>query len=171
MMSQFTFAAVVVPVEVGAGLADAPAEAEPLTDGLAVAPRADWSIFVALLPETAITIPSVSPSAIGMARGTAIRAVRLCRIRRRHADRCPVRIRSTSMSALTPRWITLNRPGERNQEIENIYTLSRFTPLSCRKILPRHNAADHGVAASLIFIRDRTAWLPDRPGALVSHAL
>lgn len=66
------------------------------------------------------------------------------------------------MSALTPRWITLNRPGERNQEIENIYTLSRFTPLSGSRIFPTDNAADHGIAVSLIFIRDRTAWRPDR---------
>ena len=44
--------------------------------GLADAPRADWSILVVPLPETAITIPRVRPSAIGMARGTAMRAAR-----------------------------------------------------------------------------------------------
>src|SRR6185437_6980586 len=37
-------------------------------------PRADCAIVVELPPETAIMIPRVRPSAIGMARGTAIRA-------------------------------------------------------------------------------------------------
>jgi hypothetical protein len=32
-----------------------------------------------------------------MARGTAIRAARLLLLRRRHADRCPLSIQSTSM--------------------------------------------------------------------------
>jgi hypothetical protein len=41
---------------------------------------------VVLPLEIARTIPRVRPSAIGMARGTAIRAARL-RLRRRHADR------------------------------------------------------------------------------------
>src|SRR6185312_8887856 len=62
----------------------------------AQAPRADCSIVVVLPPETARTIPRVRPSAIGMARGTAIRAARLFR-RRRHADPCPLSIQSTSM--------------------------------------------------------------------------
>jgi hypothetical protein len=59
-------------------------------------PRADCAIVVLLLPETAMTIPRVRPSAIGMARGTAMRAARLFR-RRRHADPCPLSIQSTSM--------------------------------------------------------------------------
>jgi hypothetical protein len=50
-------------------------------------PKAAWSTVIALPPpETARMIPRVRPSAIGMARGTAIRAARLFR-RRRHADR------------------------------------------------------------------------------------
>src|SRR5436190_1887044 len=60
-------------------------------------PRADCAIVVELPPETAIMIPRVRPSAIGMARGTAIRAARLLLLRRRHADRCPLSIQSTSM--------------------------------------------------------------------------
>jgi hypothetical protein len=47
--------------------------------------------------ETAMMIPRVRPSAIGMARGTAIRATRLLLPRRRRADRCPLSIQSTSM--------------------------------------------------------------------------
>jgi hypothetical protein len=42
-------------------------------------------------------IPRVRPSAIGMARGTAIRAARLLLPLRRRADRCPLSIQSTSM--------------------------------------------------------------------------
>jgi hypothetical protein len=74
----------------------------PLAAGAALAaaeahePRADWAIVVVLPPETARMIPSVRPSAIGMARGTAIRAARLFP-RRRHADPCPLSIQSTSM--------------------------------------------------------------------------
>ncbi|MDQ2815755.1 MAG: hypothetical protein M3Z75_28890 [Actinomycetota bacterium] len=56
---------------------DGLATAEALPDGAAEAPRADWSIFVVVPPETAMTIPRVRPNAIGMARGTAIRAARL----------------------------------------------------------------------------------------------
>jgi hypothetical protein len=52
---------------------------------------------VELPPETAIMIPRVRPSAIGMARGTAIRTARLLLPRRRRADRCPLSIQSTSM--------------------------------------------------------------------------
>jgi hypothetical protein len=76
-----------------------------LTDGdgvapgeaLALAPAAVW--LMAVLegpPVNARTAPSVRPRAIGMARGTAMRAARLCG-RRRHAGLCPVRIQSTSM--------------------------------------------------------------------------
>ena len=60
------------------------------------APRADCSIVVVLPPETARMIPRVRPSAIGMARGTAMRTARLFP-RRRHADLCPLSIQSTSM--------------------------------------------------------------------------
>src|SRR4029077_16860052 len=60
-------------------------------------PRADCAIVVELPPETAIMIPRVRPSAIGMARGTAIRAARLLLPRRLRADRCPLSIQSTSM--------------------------------------------------------------------------
>jgi len=60
-------------------------------------PRADCAIVVELPPETAMMIPRVRPSAIGMARGTAIRAARLLLPLRRRADRCPLSIQSTSM--------------------------------------------------------------------------
>ena len=59
-------------------------------------PKADCSIVVVLPPETARMIPRVRPSAIGMARGTAMRTARLFP-RRRHADLCPLSIQSTSM--------------------------------------------------------------------------
>jgi hypothetical protein len=74
--------------------------AAPLAPALAAAvaqsPRADWAIVVVLPPETAMMIPRVRPSAIGMASGTAIRAARPFP-RRRHADLCPLSIQSTSM--------------------------------------------------------------------------
>jgi hypothetical protein len=60
-------------------------------------PRADCAIVVELPPETAMMMPRVRPSAIGMARGTAIRIARLLLPRRRRADRCPLSIQSTSM--------------------------------------------------------------------------
>jgi hypothetical protein len=72
-----------------AGLPDAEAHV--------VDPAADWLIVVALPPETARMTPRVRPNAIGMARGTAMRAARLLLPRRRHADRCPLSIQSTSM--------------------------------------------------------------------------
>ncbi|HEX3310769.1 MAG TPA: hypothetical protein VHS32_31335, partial [Streptosporangiaceae bacterium] len=82
----------------GVGAPALAAGAAPLALAAAVAqsPRADCAIVVVLPPETARTIPSVRPSAIGMARGTAIRAARLFR-RRRHAEPCPLSIQSTSM--------------------------------------------------------------------------
>jgi len=79
-----------LPLAAGAALAPPLAAAE-------AQPRADCSIFVELPPETARMIPRVRPNAIGMARGTAIRAARLLLLRRRHADRCPLSIQSTSM--------------------------------------------------------------------------
>ena len=68
-----------------------------LADGEPHAPIADWLMVVTGPPETARMIPRVSPNAIGMARGTAMRAARLFLPRRRHADRCPLSIQSTSM--------------------------------------------------------------------------
>jgi hypothetical protein len=72
-------------------LAAAEAEAE------AHVPRADSATVVAVPPlETIMTTPKVSPSAAGMARGTAYRDARL--LRRRGADRCSLSIfESTSM--------------------------------------------------------------------------
>jgi hypothetical protein len=82
-------------------LAAAPGALAAAAGALAAAeahePRADCAIVVELPPETAIMIPSVRPSAIGMARGTAIRAARLLFPLRRRADRCPLSIQSTSM--------------------------------------------------------------------------
>jgi hypothetical protein len=83
-------------VALAVGDAAAAGAAEPLADGLAEAPRADWAMWVVLPLEIAKTIPSVRPNATGMARGIAIRAARL-RLRRRHADRFPLIIQSTSM--------------------------------------------------------------------------
>src|SRR6266851_386152 len=99
MMSQLTLAAAAAAATgaVAVAAADGAAIAEALPEGLAEAPRADWSICVVLPPETARMIPRVRPNAIGMARGTAIRAARLLPPRRRHADRCPLSIQSTSM--------------------------------------------------------------------------
>ena len=79
-----------------AGAFAAPA-AEALADGLAESPAAVWAMCVVLPPEAAMMIPRVRPNAIGMARGTAIRAARLLPPRRRHADLCPLSIQSTSM--------------------------------------------------------------------------
>jgi hypothetical protein len=82
-----------------AGALAGAADAGVLAGALAAAeahPRADCAIVVVLPPETARMIPSVRPSAIGMARGTAIRAARLFP-RGRHADPCPLSIQSTSM--------------------------------------------------------------------------
>jgi hypothetical protein len=100
---QFTPVVVLVPVFVEpASLPDAVGDAEGFADADAdaVAPSAAGAIFVLLPPETASMIPSVRASAIGIARGIAIRASLLFCVRRRHADRCRVRIRSTSTSAV-----------------------------------------------------------------------
>ena len=80
-----------------AGALAAGALAGALAAAEAHEPRADCAIVVELPPETAIMIPRVRPSAIGMARGTAIRAARLLFPLRRRADRCPLSIQSTSM--------------------------------------------------------------------------
>jgi hypothetical protein len=88
-----------LPLAAGAGALPLAAGAAPLALAAAEAqePKADCWIVVVLLPETARTIPRVRPSAIGMARGTAIRAARLLPPRRRHADRCPLSIQYTSI--------------------------------------------------------------------------
>jgi len=81
----------------GALAAGALAGAAALAAAEAHEPRADCAIVVELPLETAMMIPRVRPSAIGMARGTAIRTARLLLPRRRRADRCPLSIQSTSM--------------------------------------------------------------------------
>jgi hypothetical protein len=95
-----------LPLADGQGEADAEAEALAAAAGLPDAagladgeahPVADWLMVVTGPPDTARMIPRVSPNAIGMARGTAMRAARLFLPRRRHADRCPLSIQSTSM--------------------------------------------------------------------------
>jgi hypothetical protein len=82
-----------------AGALAGAADAGALAGALAAAeahPMADCAIVVEFPPETAMMIPRVRPSAIGMASGTAIRAARLFP-RRRDADLCPLSIQSTSM--------------------------------------------------------------------------
>src|SRR6478609_8120124 len=81
----------------GALAAGAGALAAALAAAEAHEPRADCAIVVELPLETAIMIPRVRPSAIGMARGTAIRAARLLLPLRRRAERCTLSIQSTSM--------------------------------------------------------------------------
>src|SRR5271166_3060464 len=97
--------AVAVAVAVAGSVAEAVAVAGAMVEtsaaGLAAGasqePSADWLITENPCPETAKMIPRVRPNAIGMARGTAIRAARLLPPRRRHTDRCPLCIQSTSM--------------------------------------------------------------------------
>ena len=85
IMSQLTLTAVVV------------AAAEPLADALAealaLAPSAAWLMVEFPPPETAMKTPMPTPSATGMASGTAMRAIRLWPVRRRHADLRPAIIR------------------------------------------------------------------------------
>ena len=78
-------------------LAARAAGGQELADGLAEAevPRGDWVMCVLLPAETASMIPRVRPSAIGTARGTAMRLARLL-ARRRDAGRCPLSIQATS---------------------------------------------------------------------------
>jgi hypothetical protein len=66
-----------------------------VTDGLAETRRDDWPMCVVLPPETASMTPRVRPSAIGMARGTAMRLA-LALPRRRGAGRCPLSMQPTS---------------------------------------------------------------------------
>jgi hypothetical protein len=93
-----TAAAVPVPV-VALGEAEADAEAEAVLLAAAEAVggwkwfrNACWLIVVECELDTAKTIPRVTPSATGMARGTAMRIARLRRLRRRDADLCMVSI-------------------------------------------------------------------------------
>ena len=94
-------AAGAAPLALAAGAAWLPLAAGAAPLALAAAetqePNADCWIVVVLPPEIARMIPRVRPNAIGMARGTAIRAARLLLPRRRHADLCPLSIQSTSM--------------------------------------------------------------------------
>src|SRR5580692_11151978 len=72
-----------LPVPDGQGEAEALAaaaglpDAAGLADGEPHAPAADWLMVVTGPPETARMIPRVSPNAIGMASGIAMRAARL----------------------------------------------------------------------------------------------
>jgi hypothetical protein len=93
MMSQLTLAAVVVVVPVP------PVDADALAEALALAPSAAGLMVEFPPPETAMNAPMATPSATGMATGTAIRAMRLRPARRRHADLRPEIIQFTSMSA------------------------------------------------------------------------
>jgi hypothetical protein len=114
--------------EAFAGFADGEAfagfaDGEAFADCAAHAFRAAGAIVVALPPETARMTPSVRPSAMGMARGTAMRAVRVflpLLPRRRHADRCPLSIQSTSMDSPLTLPVNHRRPAAkrklRNQE-------------------------------------------------------
>ena len=104
MMSQLTLATavvvVVVPVPV---VLVAAADADALGEALACAPRAVWLMFAERPPpENAMTPPTTSASATGMARGTAMRTTRLRFLRRRHADRWPETMGFTSVFALLP---------------------------------------------------------------------
>src|SRR5579875_265154 len=118
--------AVADPLAHGDGVAaGAAAAALALADGEAQEPSADWLIVVALPPETARMIPRVRPNAIGMASGTAMRAARVLLPRRRHADRCPLSIRSTSMDVRCELPVDHRRPGPgRNPGIQKICVLS-----------------------------------------------
>ena len=72
-----------VAVEDGVGEADVPAvpvdegHAGALADGLVEACREGCEMCVLFPPETASMTPRVRPSAIGMAKGTAMRFARL----------------------------------------------------------------------------------------------
>jgi hypothetical protein len=87
----------------------------------------DELIFVAL-PDGVRMSPKVTPNAIAMVRGTAIRTARSLLPRRRHADRWPLSIQSTSIcgSVMTLRGITVNQRGRRAQEVQKIRVLSVF---------------------------------------------
>src|SRR4051794_1488795 len=110
------------------GVADAP--------GWRCRPKADWLIDVACpLFDTAMKIPRATPSATGMARGTATRAARLRWLRRRVTDRCPVSIKSTSMSVVT-------LPGHHVRPARTGYPRNRkYSPCSRPGRFPEENIA------------------------------
>jgi hypothetical protein len=108
-----------VPADDGVGragraevLAARAAGGHELADGVAEAevPNRVWYICVELPLETASMIPRVRPSAIGTARGTAMRLARLLP-RRRDAGRCPLSIQATSsgLPGMVP--VHHGRPG------------------------------------------------------------
>ena len=96
--------------EGGDALADA-GLGETLTDGLADGiaddvPAACWMAVCCGPPEKASMTPSVRPSAIGIASGTAQRAARLCC--RRQADRRPIGMNPPPCELQSSRWITVD---------------------------------------------------------------
>src|SRR6516225_5205468 len=113
-----------------------------LAGALGLAPNADCLIGVECeLLETAMTIPRVRPNATGMARGTAIRAARLRRVRRCIAGRCPVSIQSTSMSAISSRWLTLDQVDRVYWGLRKIFPV-RFQAFSLGELFPTPNMPD-----------------------------
>src|SRR6516165_2369620 len=80
-------------------------EAAGLADGEPQAPSDDWLMVVTGPPETARMIPRVSPNAIGIARGTTMRASLRLLPRRRNADGLPLSIQSSDMD------VPLDAPG------------------------------------------------------------
>jgi hypothetical protein len=78
--------------------AEADPEGEADAEGEAQVSSADWLTLVTwLLPPTAMNTPRIAASAIGMARGTAMRPSRPSGRRRCLADRCLVGMQSTSI--------------------------------------------------------------------------
>jgi len=129
-------------VAAAAPFAAAGAEELALADALGLAPNADCLIGVECeLLETAMTIPRVRPNATGMARGTAIRAARLACVRRRIAGRCPVSIQSTSMSAISSRWLTLDQVDRVYWGLRKIFPV-RFQAFSLGELFPTPNMPD-----------------------------
>jgi hypothetical protein len=88
-VAELALAVVAAPLTGARGeLTSAAAEAHEL--------RADCcSAVPAFRPATVSTIPTIRPSAIGMASGTARRPIRW--FRRRRLDRCPLSIQYTSV--------------------------------------------------------------------------
>src|SRR5262249_15429961 len=127
-----------------------------LADALGLAPNADCLIGLACeLLETAMTIPRVRPNATGMARGTAIRAARLRRVRRRIAGRCPVSIQSTSMSAVSSRWLTLDQVDGVYRGLRKIF-LGYVSGIFLGELFPTSNMPD----SELKIRRDMTVISP-----------
>src|SRR5215831_3101545 len=113
-----------------------------LADALGFAPNADCLIGVECeLLETAMTIPRVRPNATGMARGTAIRTARFRCVRRRIAGRCPVSIQSTSMSAISSRWLTLDQVDSVYRGLRKIF-LDWISGIFLGELFPTSNMPD-----------------------------